>query len=623
MGARLTHRGPDGSGIHIVGPIGLAHARLAIIDVEGGHQPLCNEDGSVWVSFNGEIFNYRELRADLLARGHTLRTQSDTEVLVHLYEERGDDFVHALNGQFAIALWDARRQRLVLARDRVGIRPLYYAMDGKRLAFASEVKALFALPGVQRRMDADGLASIFNFWSVLAPATVFEGVHCVPPGHLMTIDDAGMQTSCYWAWTFDATADDDPIDDETATEALRELLADAVRLQLRADVPVGAYLSGGLDSSILTTIVARQSDAQLRTFSLTFDDAEFDESAHQRMLVKHLGTQHSSMRIDAAAIGAAFPRMVWHAESPVVRTAAVPMMLLADLVRANGYKVVLTGEGADEAFAGYDIFKEAAIRRRMMRSSCAGSALSRLYPYLTHAPTSLGALSRGHFDAATASDARQPWFSLNARMTTSRRTLNFMEPAWQNAALAWDPKASLAKQVPPGFGAWPALARDQFVEAQTLMSGYLLSSQGDRVAMAASVEARYPFLDHRVLEFAARLPSRLKLRGLHEKRILKRAWKRDLPEGIVHRTKQPYRAPDSASFFDQGRPLPYVMDLLSASSLKDAGMFSATAVDKLVAKCAAGRAIGFGDNIAMVGIVSTMLLHRQFVRGDGASAALH
>lgn len=623
MAARLAHRGPDGSGLHIEGPVGLAHTRLAIIDLEGGHQPLCNEDATVWVTFNGEIFNYKELRAELLRLGHVFRTQSDTEVLVHLYEEHGDDFVKALNGQFAIALWDTKRARLLLARDRVGIRPLFFAMDGRRLAFASEVKALFALPGVTRRIDPEGLASIFSLWSVLPPTTVFAGVQNVPPGHLMVVDRLGTKTTCFWTWDFGACDEREDVDEREAGEALRALMADAVRLQLRSDVPVGAYLSGGLDSSIITTIVARHNDADLRSFSLTFNDAEFDESAHQRSLVDHLGTQHSSVRVGASDIGAAFPRMVWHAESPVVRTAPVPMMLLADLVRASGYKVVLTGEGADEAFGGYDIFKEAAIRRRMLRSSCAGAALKRLYPYLAHSPTSLGALAQGHFSTRSSDEARQPAFSLTARMATSRRTLQYLEPSWRDAALAWDPARQLAERAPQGFGSWPPLARDQFVEAQTLMSGYLLSSQGDRMAMAASVEARFPFLDHRVLEFAARLPTRLKLRGLQEKRILKQAWRNELPAGIVNRSKQPYRSPDSASFFEQGRPLPYVSELLSASSLKDAGIFTPVLVDKLVAKCAAGKAIGFGDNISMVGIVSTMLLHRQFVHGGGASAALH
>jgi asparagine synthase (glutamine-hydrolysing) len=626
MRSRLHHRGPDGVGLHVDGPVGLAHTRLAIIDVEGGAQPLANEDATVWVCFNGEIFNHVELRAELVARGHRFATRSDTEVLVHLYEDLGERFVERLNGQFAIALWDSKQQRLVLARDRLGIRPLFYAHDHRhsdaqpRIAFASEVKALFALPGVPRRLDPRGLASIFTYWSTIGDATVFEGVHAVPPGHVLTLDAQGSTCKPYWTWPFDDTADDRPLDEARAVDELRALMADAVRLQLRADVPVGAYLSGGLDSSIVTTLVAQQGDTRLRSFSLAFDDAAFDESEHQRTLAKHLRADHDTVRVGAGDIAASFERLVWHAESPMVRTAAVPMMLLADRVRASGFKVVLTGEGADEAFAGYDLFKEARVRRRALRSPGTRAVLARLYPYLPHAPGALGALAAGFFDPALGAP-NDPWFAHATRMSTSRRALQWLTPAWREAADAWDAKSALRAALPPDFAQRSDLARDQCVEAQTLLPGYLLSTQGDRAAMAASVEARFPFLDHRIVELAARLPTRMKLRGLHEKRVLKLAWRNELPPSIVARTKQPYRAPDSACFFDAGKPLEWVDELLSASSLKDAGIFESNAVGKLVAKCAAGKAIGFGDNIAFVGIVSTMLVHRRFVRGDGSKVS--
>lgn len=625
MAAALHHRGPDGRGFHIDGPIGLAHTRLAIIDLAGGAQPLANEDDQVWVSFNGEIFNYLELRQALVAKGHRFRTHSDTEVLVHLYEEHGDDFVQHLNGQFALALWDGRRQRLLLVRDRVGIRPLYYAWAGARLAFASEVKALFELPDVGRRLDPAGLASVFNFWAPLAPATVFDGVHSLPPGHRLCVDAQGSRLERYWDWPFGDAEPHDPVADDAAAEQLHALLVDAVRLQLRSDVPVGAYLSGGLDSSVITTVIRRHTDTPLRTFSLTFEDAEFDESPHQLALARHLGTDHSAIRATKHDIGAAFERLVWHAENPVVRTAPVPMMLLADSVRSAGYKVVLTGEGADEAFGGYDLFKEARIRRwsaAAPQSRRRPALLNRLYPYLAHSPAGAGALGQGYFGASLA-ETGEPWFAHATRMTTTRRALAFLAPPWRQESQAWDARAALQAQMPPGFAAWPPLARDQYVESLTLMSGYLLSSQGDRAAMAASIEARFPFLDHRVLEFAARLPARLKLRGLREKRVLKRAFAAELPASIHARTKQPYRAPDSASFFADGRPLPYVAELLSAPRLADAGLFDPAAVAKLAAKCAAGRAIGFGDNMAFVGIVSTMLLHEQFIRRSSRPAGRH
>ena len=611
----LHHRGPDGSTLHIDGPVGLAHARLSIIDLEGGWQPIFNEDRSVCVIFNGEIFNYIELRRELEQRGHRFSTHSDTEVIVHLYEDHGVDFVDALNGQFAIALWDQRRQRLVLARDRTGIRPLFYTRAAGRLAFASEVKALFALPDVSRRIDLQGLASTFSTWSVLPPGTVFEGVFSLPPAHRMIVERGATRIERYWDWQFPEEPPAARAEADCADELLA-LMIDAVRLQLRADVPVGAYLSGGLDSSIITALIRNHTDTPLRTFSLTFDDAEFDESAEQLALVRHLGTEHSALRVGRGEIAAAFPRTVWHAEAAIVRTAPTPLMLLSGHVREAGYKVVLTGEGADEVFGGYDLFKEAKIRRFMARapnSEWRGRILERLYPYLKNSPASGRAFTQRFFSEG-AEHRDEPWFAHIPRMTTTRRVLQFLRPELQEQLAATEPYRALAATLPEAMHRWEPMARDQYVEAQTLMSGYLLSSQGDRVAMANSIEGRVPFLDHRVIEFANRLPAKYKLKGLTEKYLLRESMRGELPEPVRTRTKQPYRAPDSASFFDNGRPVPYVAELLSAGRIEAAGLFDAAAVGRLMAKCQAGRAIGFGDNMAFVGILSTMLLHEQFVQ---------
>jgi asparagine synthase (glutamine-hydrolysing) len=609
----LRHRGPDGRGVRVDGPVGLGHARLSIIDLEGGAQPLANEDATIWVTFNGEIFNHVELRAMLERQGHRFRTRSDTEVLVHLYEEHGDDFVEHLNGQFALALWDGPRRRLVLARDRVGIRPLFYTWNGGRLAFASEVKSLFRLPEVPRRLDPAGLASVFSYWAGVPPRTVFEGVLELPPGHRLVVEGDRVDLRRWWDWPFSGGRSTVGTDEEDCAEALHELLVDAVRLQLRADVPVGAYLSGGLDSSIVTAIVAHRSTTPLRSFSLTFEDPALDESGHQQEMVRHLRTAHSSMLATGSAIGAAFPRAVWHAETPVVRTAPTPMLLLADSVRAAGYKVVLTGEGADEVFGGYEIFKEAKIRRFVARtpsSAWRSRLFDRLYP--GSAPPAVRALARPFFmDGIEAVDA--PWFAHMPRRATTRRILPFFSAEWRERIAAWDPDAAVAEELPADFARWESLERDQYMEARTLLSGYLLAAQGDRMAMGASIETRYPFLDHRVIEFGCRLPPRWKLRGLKEKVLLKRAMRAELPRSTTDRVKQAYRAPDTACFFSDGRPLPYVADLLDRSSLERAGLFDPGAVGKLVEKCRAGRVTGFGDNMAFVGILSTMLLHEQMV----------
>lgn len=615
MISRLAHRGPDGYGFHLDGPCGLAHSRLAIIDIAGGDQPISNEDGSVWVILNGEIFNYIELRAELEQRGHRFSTHSDTEVIVHLYEETGADFVQQLNGQFAIALWDARHETFLLARDRVGIRPLHYTQAGGRLAFASEIKALFALPEVPRQLDPAGMAECATFWAPVEGHTVFAGVHSLPPGHLLIATARDQKVVRYWDWSFEPSSIRRADDAAELAAELREELIRAVQLQLRADVPVGAYLSGGLDSSIIAAIVRHCSDTPLRTFSLTFEDAEFDEEPFQARMAAQLGTEHTSIRCTRQKIAAEFPRTVLHTEAPIVRTAPTPLMLLAAHVRDAGFKVVLTGEGADEVFGGYDLFKEAKVRRFWSRdpaSQLRPRILERLYPYLKNSPVRGGAMAQAFFREGMGSEG-EPWYAHLPRWNSAGRIRSFFSSELRGALDDWDALASLAQTLPANMREWPALGRDQYVEAHTLMSGYLLSSQGDRVAMASSIEGRVPFLDHHVIEFANRLPPHLKIRGLREKYLLRKAFADLLPPQIATRTKQPYRAPDSQSFFVDGRPVEYVGELFGEASLRAAGLFDPAAAGRLFEKCRSGRAIGFADNMAFVYILSTMLLHQQFI----------
>jgi asparagine synthase (glutamine-hydrolysing) len=613
---RLHHRGPDGHGVHQDGLVTLLHTRLSIIDLATGDQPLCNEDRTVWVTFNGEIFNYVELRRELEGLGHRFRTRSDTETLVHAYEQWGDDFVSRLNGQFAIALWDATRQRLLLIRDRAGVRPLFVRVVGDTLYFASEIKAIARLSPDPMRVDPRGLAQVFTFWSAIGERTAFAGVSAIPAGHMLVCEKGTQQLRQYWDWDFPAAAETRRVSMADAADELRALLEDAVRLQLRSDVPVGAYLSGGLDSSGLVALVRRQADVRLQTFSVTFDDPEFDESEHQRTMAAFLGTEHHTVACTRRAIRDLFPKLVWHLESPVLRTAPAPLMMLSGLVRAHGIKVVLTGEGADEVFGGYDLFKEASIRRfwaRQPASAWRPALFGRLYPYLSNSPVANRSFSASFFgqDLTATTD---PFHGHRTRWATTRRASAFFSDAVRADIGAWRPEEELASRLPKGIARWHGLSRDQYVEAHTLLSGYLLSSQGDRVAMANSVEGRVPYLDHRVIEFANGLPSRLKLRGLREKAVLREALKPLLPGGIVARTKQPYRAPDSSCFFEAGRADEYVRYQLSPGRLREAGLFAPAAVQRLVEKCASGQAIGFADNMAFVGILSTMILEEQFVQ---------
>lgn len=618
----LHHRGPDGSRVRVDGSVGLAHARLSIIDLDGGWQPMGDAEGSLQLVFNGEIFNHVELRAALQRQGHVFATRSDTEVILHLYARYGDDFIDHLNGQFAIALHDVRRQRLVLARDRIGIRPLYYHCDGHRLTFASEIKALRAA-GVPLALDVAALGDVFGFWCPLGERTTFDGVRQLPPGHRMVVDlrcdRLAPRITPYWAWQPQPATLVVP-DEDACAEELHALLVDAVRLQLRSDVPVGAYLSGGLDSSAIASLALRHAGADLRTFSLAFDDAEFDERPFQRLMAQALGTRHSEITVSQADIAAAFREAVWHAEMPLVRTAPVPMLLLAEHARDQGYKVVLTGEGADEVFAGYDLFKEAQARRFMARgpgSRWRGRILERLYPYLTHSPARSAGFAAHFF--ADGGDPASPGFAHAARLRSTRRVLRFLQPDLRAQLEAVDPLASLAAQLSPMDG-WAGLDRDQYVEASTLLPGYLLAAQGDRMAMARSIEGRYPFLDHRVIEFANRLPPTFKLRGLREKRLLKRAMKKELPPAITQRHKQPYRAPDSQCFFADGQLRPWVADILAPDRLAASGLLDVRAVGHLVEKCRAGRAIGYPDNMAFVGVLSLLVLQERFLQTPGQQA---
>jgi asparagine synthase (glutamine-hydrolysing) len=621
MLASIAHRGPDASGTHLEPGVGLGHARLSIIDLSGGQQPMANEDGSLWVTFNGEIFNYVELAQELAAAGHRFATRSDTEVILHAFEDHGPDCVQRFNGQWAWAVWDRRRRRLVASRDRLGVRPLYYTRLGNTLLFASEVKALLAHGDVPLRLDPQGLDQVFTYWSPIAPRTVFAGIYELPPGHHLVVDADGLRTERYWQLTYgDAPA---RADAGECAEQLLELLADATRLRLRSDVPVGAYLSGGLDSSVTAALVRRAVGPRLRTFSITFDDAEFDESVYQREVVDYLETEHASIHCQTADIGRVFPQVIWHAERPVVRTAPAPMYLLASLVHELGYKVVVTGEGADEMLGGYDLFKEAKVRRFWASapdSALRARLLERLYPYLPGLRAQPPAYRQAFF-RARPEDLAHPLFAHLPRWELTARLKTFLTPAFQ-ASPVDDPYADARALLPPGYEAWDPLEQAQYVEAVTLLPGYILSAQGDRMAMAHGVEGRYPLLDHRLAEFAARLPARLKMKGIQEKYLLKQAAAGLVPESVRRRSKQPYRAPDASCFFVDGRArFDYVAELLSPERVAADGVFRPQAVAQLVRKARLANGLGVKDSMALVSILSTQLLVEQYVRGMGQPCA--
>jgi asparagine synthase (glutamine-hydrolysing) len=611
----LRHRGPDDSGVYLdpYGRVGLGHTRLSIIDLAGGAQPMTNEDRTIWVSFNGEIFNYIELREILLKAGHRFSTHSDTEVIVHAYEQYGDEFMQHLNGQFAIALWDANRQRLLLVRDRVGILPLFYTRQGERLLFASEIKALLPLLAEAPRISPAALDQIFTFWAPRSPNTLFEGFFEISPGHRLVLENGQVLESVYWDWRFPEQGDYFMGSEADLAEQLYELLADATHIRLRADVPVGAYLSGGLDSSALVALIRRHSDAPLKTFSIGFEDKALDESAFQQQLVEHLGVDHHRVFCHNRDIAEDFPATVFHAETAILRTAPTPMRRLSGLVRASGYKVVLTGEGADEALGGYDLFKEAKIRQfwaRHPKSEWRPLLLKALYPYLETSGAQAKTYLR-NFYGIGLDHPDQPGFSHLTRWFTTAQCKVFFSPEL-SAALREDAATRLTEQFLPAFVCWHPFNRAQYLEAKTLLGSYLLCSQGDRMLMANSVEGRFPFLDHRVIEFANRLHPRLKMRALNEKFLLKQAMAAHLPRQILERHKQPYRTPDIPAFFS-AHPPAYVDDLLSEEKLKSYGYFGAKKVGFLLNKARRGSSITYKDNMALVGVLSTQLCHYHFI----------
>ena len=616
MVAALSHRGPDGRGVHVDGEIGLGHARLSIIDLAGGKQPMSNPEGTIWISFNGEIFNYVELRSGLMDRGWRFTTKSDTEVILRLYEEMGEDCVHELNGQWAFAIWDARQGKLFLSRDRMGIRPLFYAQTAERLLFASEVKALFASGAdLDRRIDLQALDQIFTFWVTLPPRTAFEGISQLPPGHSMIVQDGRTTIVKYWEPSYEPEdAEDSPANVKIRSEELLNLLEDATRIRLRSDVPVGAYLSGGIDSSFITALIQRVHKGKLETFSVAFDDAEFDESAYQQSASAFLSTEHQQVRCSYQDIGQVFPQVVWHAEQPILRTAPAPLFRLSSLVHESGFKVVLTGEGADEILGGYDIFKEAKIRRfwaANLDSRRRPLLLKRLYPYMQNLQTQSDVYLKSFFHTSE-SDRESPFFSHLPRWQLTSMLKMFFSKDVRSQLASRDVYRDLRDALPDEYSGWPHFCQAEYLETAYLLPGYILSSQGDRMAMAHSVEGRYPFLDHRVVKFAGRLSTSLKMKVLNQKFLLKRAAEGLIPSEIISRPKQPYRAPDGKSFF-QPEALPYVEELLAPEALVRSGVFDPPAVTALVKKFKAGRAIGVKDNMALVGILSTQLLTESFI----------
>jgi asparagine synthase (glutamine-hydrolysing) len=594
--------------------MGFGSVRLSIIDIEGGQQPMPNEDLNLWIVFNGEIFNYIELRKELEEKGHHFRTHSDTEVLVHLYDEYGEECLSKINGQFVFSIWDKKKKEMFLARDRVGIRPLFYFHAPELFVFGSEIKAIFEHTKVNREISNEGLAETFTFWTTITPNTVFKGIEECPPGHFMKIKDGEIKVQKYWELNFASPKNYYKGSFEDAISDFSELFKDSVRIRLRADVPVAAYLSGGLDSSVTTAFIKELEPDVLKTFSVGFTEDEFDESYFQNLASEYFNTNHIGFKCSSKEIADNFPKVVWHSEIPLLRTSPSPMYSLSKKVRDNNIKVVITGEGADELLAGYNIFKENKIRHfwsKDKNSRIRPLLLKKLYPYISALQNSSPNALKMFF-GYKLEETDSPVYSHLLRWKNSSNIKNHFSKEVQEELSSVDSYSGLLLSIDGKLDELDPLAKAQYLEIKVFLSGYLLSSQGDRMGMANSVEGRYPFLDYRVMEFCASLPPDFKMKGLNEKVLLKSLMKDRLPREILDRPKQAYRAPILSSFLGEEVP-DYVKEVLSFESLQNVGIFNPESVHKLLVKMNSGKSYSEIDNMALTAIISTQLLHKQFI----------
>ena len=600
---RLRHRGPDAYGSESLGPLSLGHARLSLLGVSNGKQPLSGRNERVRCSVAGEIFNYVELKEELAAKGHVFKTLSDSEVVPHLYEEYGINFISKLNGQFAIALWDGDKQELYLIRDRFGILPLFYWHSSEQLVFASEIKAILEFPGVPAELDARALEELFRFWTTVPPMTMFKGIREVLPGHYLCWKGGCIEEHEYWTMNF--TEQRRGTSESKISADIYDLLEDATRVRLRADKPVGAYVSGGVDSSILTAMAAQQ-NPQLQTFSIGFRDAGYDETEAQNFLIAALGLKNNYVLYDPKEGMQELARMVWHAEKPFLRSAPAAMYFLSRTANRTGYKAVLAGEGADEFFVGYDLFKEAKIRlfwAANKKSQKRPSLLNRLYPDQPFVRSGDNRYLQHFFGIGDSSD---PFFSHRPRWNAMDRLKIFFSEDLRRASESHF--SGISRDLPEGYDNWHAISKAQYLEASFFLSGYLLSTQGDRMAMAHSVEVRYPYLDHRLVEYCNTLPPSFKMRGLAEKGLLRKAaaGRLSLPAAVLQRRKKAFRAPGFS------KEIGLVREVLNSTQLTKSGYFDAAMVEKLLKKAETSE-LHETDEMALCGILTTQIFYDNFV----------
>jgi len=604
----LAHRGPDGAGLHVDEQAALTHRRLSIVDLAGGHQPLSNEDGSVWVTYNGEIYNHAAVRRELEAAGHRYRTKSDTETIVHAYEEWGDDCVHRFRGMFAFALWDTRARRLLLVRDRLGVKPLYWAFVNGRLLFASEIKAILESGLVEARPNHDVISEVLATRYTSSTDTLFEGIFKLLPGHRLVFENGRIQISQYWDVPIEGPDPElDRLPEAALVERFRALLQESVQLRLMSDVPLGMFLSGGIDSSAVAALMARETDRPIQTFSVAFADRAFSELTYARQVAQSIGADAHEIVIDDRDFFGALPRLVWHEDEPIAHPSSVPLHFVSALARQH-VKVVLTGEGSDELLAGYGKYprsllnwKAGGIYERVLPAGVRRAVASSVMPRL---PGLLGKYARRSFLALPRDPAAMFFDNFAGMPMHLQREL--IDPSLlegtdpYGASLHYYGRAS-------GGGVLGALL---YTDVKTYLLELLMKQ--DQMSMSASIESRVPFLDHRLVEFAARLPERLKLNGFTTKRILREAVRGVLPESILTRPKMGFPVP-----FGNWMRGPWghaAADVLLDRRARERGIFRPAAVATLLEAHRTGRR-NAGDSIWA--LLNLELWFRTFIDGEG------
>ena len=607
----IAHRGPDDAGLFLDDQAALAHRRLSIVDLAAGHQPLANETDSIWIVFNGEIYNHAEVRTELEAAGHRYKTRSDTETIVHAYEQWGDASVERLRGMFAFAIWDAPKRRLLLSRDRLGVKPLYWARVGDRLLFASEIKAILESGLLRAEANEALLPELLGTRYLSGSETLFKGIHRLMPGHSLVFERGEVAIRQYWDVPVGRPADDlAGLSDAAIVGRFRDLLEEAVRIRLMSDVPLGMFLSGGLDSSAIAALMARMIDRPLKTFSVAFKDRAFSELDYARQVSTAIGADAHEIVIDDEDFFGALPKLIWHEDEPIAHPSSIPLYFVSALARQH-VTVVLTGEGSDELLAGYGKYPRALVNWRAggayealpasLRGWIAGSVVPRL-------PARAARYAKRSFLAMPRTPEAM-FFDNFAAIGLARQASLLSAPLAAQATLARAYGASRAYFDTPDAHS-SMLDRLLYTDLKTYLVELLMKQ--DQMSMAASIESRVPFLDHKLVEFAAGLPGRLKLRGFKTKWILREAVREILPPEILTRKKMGFPVPFGVWMKGQWQDV--ARDVLLDARSRQRGIIDPVAVERLITAHASGAAEG-GD--ALWSLLNLELWYRTHIDGDG------